>query len=184
MLNSNALEAARQRSIDLSSGGVPNRTQNQFFGVGPITDMTTDEVDARRLRKEFNKWLEETYPKLDDQGNRIGSFTMAELGRGMHRGYPADKVLADPVRDLLHDEGAPAVRDFKYYIEFGLKANCLDLEKEYLLRFYRELENPGFELHDLRITQRVYVLGDLPPERLVKDLINPVIHTWTVCHDA
>jgi lactate dehydrogenase-like 2-hydroxyacid dehydrogenase len=99
-MNSTNLEAARQRSLDLSSGGVPTRTQNQFFGVGPITDMTTDEVDARRLRKEFERWLEANYPKLDDKGNVIGNFTVAELGRGMHRGYPADKVLADMMGEI------------------------------------------------------------------------------------
>ena len=92
------------------------------------------------------------------------------------------KVLADPVRDLVHDDGKPAVTDYKFYIDYGLKPGCLDLEKEYLLRFYRELETPGFTLTDLRIVHRVYVLGDLDPDRLVKDLINPVIHTWNVHH--
>ncbi len=99
-MNAKALETARQNAIDASSGGIPARTQNQFFGVGPITDMTTDEVTARRLRKSFDRWLEDTYPKLDDQGNRIGSFTVAEMGRGMHRGYPADKVLADMMAEI------------------------------------------------------------------------------------
>ncbi len=43
----------------------------------------------------FENWLEVNYPKRDDRGNVIGNFTAAELGRGMHRGYPADKVLLD-----------------------------------------------------------------------------------------
>lgn len=110
----NALKAAHRRSVDLSSGAVPKRTRNQFFGVGPITDMTTDEVDARRLRTAFDHWLEVTYPKLDDRGNRIGGFTAAELGRGMHRGYPADKVLVDMMAEIhryfgFHDETKIAV---------------------------------------------------------------------------
>ncbi|NQU57054.1 MAG: phosphoglycerate dehydrogenase [Rhodospirillales bacterium] len=99
-MNLKNLETARQHSLDLTKGGVPVRTQNQFFGVGPITDMTSDEVDARRLRKEFERWLEDTYPKCDDKGNVIGNFTAAELGRGMHRGYPADKVLHDMMAEI------------------------------------------------------------------------------------
>ncbi len=94
-MNADKLKAARQLSLDLTAGGTPERTQNQFFGVGPITDMTLDEVDARKRRIEFETWIEATYPKLDDRGNVIGNFTTAELARGMHRGYPADKVLLD-----------------------------------------------------------------------------------------
>lgn len=94
------LKAQRQAAIDATAGGLPPRTQNPFFGVGPITDMTSDEVDARRLRFEFDAWLEANYPKLDDKGNVIGRFTTAEFGRGMHRGYPADKVLVDMMSEI------------------------------------------------------------------------------------
>ena len=62
--------------------------------------MTCDELDARLLRFEFDAWLEVNYPKLDDRGNAAGNFTTAELGRGMHRGYPADKVLLDMMREI------------------------------------------------------------------------------------
>jgi lactate dehydrogenase-like 2-hydroxyacid dehydrogenase/phosphoserine aminotransferase len=62
--------------------------------------MTQNEMDARLLRFEFDSWIEANYPKLDDQGNKIGSFTTAEIGRGMHRGYPADKVLNDMMREM------------------------------------------------------------------------------------
>ena len=94
------LEVARQHAIEQTTTGTPARPQNQFFGVGPITDMTIDEVDARRLRRDFEHWLEDNYPKLDDTGNIIGNFTVAELGRGMHRGYPADKVLLDMMNEI------------------------------------------------------------------------------------
>lgn len=99
-MNSEKLQVARQRSIDLTADGAPARTSNQFFGVGPITDMTQDEMGARRLRIEFENWLEANYPKCDDQGKVIGNFTAAELGRGMHRGYPADKVLLDMMHHM------------------------------------------------------------------------------------
>ncbi|MCP4234063.1 MAG: phosphoglycerate dehydrogenase, partial [Aestuariibacter sp.] len=101
------LKAARLAAIGATKAGAPAPTTNQFFGVGPITDMSSDEFDARRLRFEFDHWLEDNYPKLDDKGNRIGSFTTAELGRGMHRGYPADKVLNDMMRELHRYFGFP-----------------------------------------------------------------------------
>ncbi|WP_261843357.1 NAD(P)-dependent oxidoreductase [Aliamphritea ceti] len=101
------LKSARDKAISLTQNGLPPATKNQFFGVGPITDMTLNEVDARLLRFEFDAWLEANYPKLDDKGNRIGSFTTAEIGRGMHRGYPADKVLNDMMREIHRYFGFP-----------------------------------------------------------------------------
>lgn len=101
------LKSARNKAISLTEGGAPQATSNQFFGVGPITDMTLNEVDARLLRFEFDAWLEANYPKLDDKGNRIGSFTTSEIGRGMHRGYPADKVLGDMMREIHRYFGFP-----------------------------------------------------------------------------
>lgn len=94
------LKSQRQQSVEATRNGPPEPTQNRFFGVGPITDMTVDEVDSRRLRFAFDRWLEDNYPKLDDKGNKVGSFTTAEFNRSMHRGYPADKVLADMLREI------------------------------------------------------------------------------------
>jgi len=62
------LKAARESALSLTQHGAPQATSNQFFGVGPITDMALNEVDARQLRFEFDAWLEENYPKLDDKG--------------------------------------------------------------------------------------------------------------------
>ena len=94
------LKAQREASLEATAGGPPARTINQFFGVGPITDMTGDEVESRRMRFEFDAWLEENYRKLDDKNNDVGPFTTAEIGRSMHRGYPADKVLHDMMREI------------------------------------------------------------------------------------
>ena len=94
------LKSQRQASIKATAGGPPERTGNPFFGVGPITDLTTDEVDSRLMRFEFDAWLENTYRKLDDKGRPIGAFTAAEIGRSMHRGYPADKILIDMMREI------------------------------------------------------------------------------------
>ncbi len=95
-----SLEAQRQSAILATASGVPERTENPFFGVGPITDMARDSVTSRQLRFAFDAWLEANYRKFDDCGNDVGNFTTAELARGMHRGYPADKVLLDMMRTI------------------------------------------------------------------------------------
>ncbi|MCA3562509.1 MAG: phosphoglycerate dehydrogenase [Aestuariivirga sp.] len=94
------LRTARDESLKATAGGPPPRTQNPFFGVGPITDMARDEADSRMLRFAFEHWLEQTYRKLDDTGRDTGPFTAAEIGRSMHRGYPADKFLLDMMREI------------------------------------------------------------------------------------
>ncbi len=101
------LKAQRENSLAATAGGPPERTINQFFGVGPITDLTLDEVESRRLRFEFEAWLEANYRKADDLGNPIGAFTTAEIGRSMHRGYPADKILLDMMREIHRYFGFP-----------------------------------------------------------------------------
>ncbi len=100
MANAHILKAQRDHALHLTRSGPPAATSNPFFGVGPITDATLDEVDARRLRFEFDSWLERNYRKLDDKGRDLGPFTSAEIGRSMHRGYPADKFLLDMMREI------------------------------------------------------------------------------------
>lgn len=94
------LIAQRQASLDATRAGAPARTGNPFFGVGPITDGAADEADSRFLKFEFEHWLEANYRKLDDRGRDLGPFTAAEIGRSMHRGYPADKFLLDMMREI------------------------------------------------------------------------------------
>lgn len=100
MSSTEQLQTQRQSALDATSSGAPARTGNPFFGVGPITDMVKDEADARRVRTAFENWLEKTYRKLDDKGNDIGAFTASEIGRSMHRGYPADAVLLDMMSEI------------------------------------------------------------------------------------
>ncbi|RUX52589.1 phosphoglycerate dehydrogenase [Mesorhizobium sp. M4A.F.Ca.ET.050.02.1.1] len=107
MTSKETLRAERLAALRLTAAGRPRRTANPFFGVGPITDLTADEVDARLLRFEFDAWLERNYRKLDDRGNDIGPFTTAEIGRSMHRGYPADKILLDMMREIHRYFGFP-----------------------------------------------------------------------------
>ena len=100
MLNVERLQIQREASLKATESGPPARTANPFFGVGPITDGATDEADSRFLRFEFERWLEDNYRKLDDKGRDLGPFTAAEIGRSMHRGYPADKFLLDMMREI------------------------------------------------------------------------------------
>lgn len=95
-----SMKKAREESLSATARGLPPRTQNPFFGVGPITDMVKDEAEARQLRFAFEHWLEKNYRKFDDKGRDIGAFTSAEIGRSMHRGYPADKFLLDMMREI------------------------------------------------------------------------------------
>ncbi|WFU12252.1 NAD(P)-dependent oxidoreductase (plasmid) [Rhizobium sp. CB3090] len=100
MISDAELHANRLDALELTKNGAPSIPSNPFFGVGPITDATTDEVDSRLRRFEFDRWIENTYRKLDDTGKDIGPFTTAELARSMHRGYPADKILLDMMRAI------------------------------------------------------------------------------------
>lgn len=100
MANAQTWKAQRELALQATQSGPPARTSNPFFGVGPITDGTSDEADARLVRFEFDNWLEKNYRKLDDRGADLGPFTTAEVGRSMHRGYPADKFLLDMMREI------------------------------------------------------------------------------------
>lgn len=94
------LKRQREVSLQATASGPPARTSNPFFGVGPITDMTADEVERRVLGFEFQAWLEKNYLKIDDRGETVGAITKGEIDRGMHRGYPADKVVLDMMREI------------------------------------------------------------------------------------
>ena len=100
MISDADLQAHRTNAIEQTRHGAPATPSNPFFGVGPITDATTDEVDSRLRRYAFDRWIESTYRKFDDKGNDIGPFSTAEISRSMHRGYPADKILLDMMRAI------------------------------------------------------------------------------------
>ncbi len=107
MVDKNKLMEIRAACLEATRDGPPSRTVNQFFGVGPITDITTDEADSRKMRFEFERWLENTYRKLDNKGNDLGPFTAAEIGRSMHRGYPADAILLHMMQEINRYFGFP-----------------------------------------------------------------------------
>ena len=101
------LKAHHSAALAATAGGPPRRPANEFFGVGPITDMAADEVDARRMRFAFEHWLEANYRKFDDAGKDLGPYTVAEIARSMHRGYPADKFILDMMREIHSYFGFP-----------------------------------------------------------------------------
>lgn len=107
MTDIDCLKKIREASLAATRGGLPRRTTNPFFGVGPITDGALDEADSRLQRIAFEHWLETNYRKLDDRGRDLGPFTVAEISRSMHRGYPADKFLIDMMREIHRYFGFP-----------------------------------------------------------------------------
>lgn len=97
----------------------------------------------------------------------------------------AEKVLLDPVSESIHIGENPALSGFCFFLDISLKPVLLNLEKEYLLDYYKGLPNQLFKIIDLFNTRRIYFFtrGDeVLPDAFVKDIVNPVIHTWTVNH--
>ena len=100
-----------------------------------------------------------------------------------------EKVLVDTVSERLHFGDRAAVEGARFALDFGMKAGALDLEKEAVMRYYRETaelgDAGGLEIHDLKISQRIYVFsadasGSADPGRFIKDVCTPAIHTWSV----
>lgn len=90
-----ALYAAHHRALAATRSGPPAAPSNPFFGVGPISDGTTDEADRQSRRHDFECWVSDTYRKTDDRGRDLGGYSVTELARSMHRGDPADAILCD-----------------------------------------------------------------------------------------
>ncbi|MGP9590363.1 hypothetical protein [Halomonas sp. AOP42-B2-16] len=109
MLTTDILRAALKTALAATHAGPPALPSNPFFGVGPISDGSTDEVDRRLRRLEFEHWLHATYRKTDDRGNDIGGYTVSELARSMHRGEPADSILLDMMRSIHRYFGLPVL---------------------------------------------------------------------------
>jgi hypothetical protein len=99
------------------------------------------------------------------------------------------KVLADPVSHELRTGEAPALADFAFFLDYGMKAGALDHEKETILAHHRSTEGPGgtaagFSITNLKINHRIYLFGEAGAaahaDRFVRDIVNPAIHTWQV----
>ena len=92
------------------------------------------------------------------------------------------KTLFDGISQDLHEGDAPGLSGFTFFLDYGMKPGALDLEKETILRYYAGITEPGFELKNLRIRQRIYLFGGKGDEsdRFVRDICNAAIHQWNV----
>ena len=95
------------------------------------------------------------------------------------------KVLADPVSHELRTGDAPALPDYAFFLDYGMKAGALDHEKETILAHHHHTSAAaGFTISSLKIQQRIYFLGTTGTGnhayRFVKDIVNPAVHTWQV----
>lgn len=93
-----------------------------------------------------------------------------------------EKTLRDPISQDLKKGEDSAFTAFAFVLEYGMKPGALDLEKEAILSYYRGIENPGFELKELNIRQRIYLFGNGGDEsdRFIRDICNYAIHNWSV----
>jgi hypothetical protein len=94
-----------------------------------------------------------------------------------------ETTLVEEVSQHVHFGHDPAIAGFTFILDYGFKPGALDLEREMILSYYRGLAHPGFELHKLTITQRLYIFAGAaaaPPQKFVRDIVNPAIHRHTV----
>ncbi len=94
-----------------------------------------------------------------------------------------EKTLVEEVSQQAHFGAGPALRGHAFILDYGFKPGALDLERETILNYYRSLPDPGFTLKKLTITQRLYIFAEhdaAPPEKFVRDIVNPAIHRHQV----
>ncbi len=92
--------------------------------------------------------------------------------------------LFDPIGQVLSVD-APLWPEAVLVLEVGMKPGALDLEKEAILSVHRRWPEAGFTLSSLRLSHRFSVFGPVTEaisRRLVRDLVNPAIHTHRVHH--
>ncbi|MDR6433614.1 hypothetical protein [Brucella pseudogrignonensis] len=99
-MHSHEIQKIIQIAENATRNGPPSRPGNPYFGVGPITDGTDGILASQQLNFEFGRWLTANYRKYDDRGRDLGGFTIAEIEQSMHRGYPADKIILDMMREI------------------------------------------------------------------------------------
>jgi hypothetical protein len=99
--------------------------------------------------------------------------------RELH-GFVRD-VLADDVVETVHEEPGACLSRYGFYLDIGLKAGLLDLEKEYLLRYLGSVADAPFSIQEIKKSRCYYFSGDpmdVAPEQFIGDMVNPVIHRW------
>ena len=105
--------------------------------------------------------------------------------------FDGDPVGVDRfVRHCLFDEiGQELAQDRSLWsgetllLDVGMKPGALDLEKEAILACLRGRPESGFRLDKFRLSHRFYFFGSVSEaveRRLVRDLVNPAIHTHSL----
>ncbi|MEM8952534.1 MAG: hypothetical protein AAGD22_00140 [Verrucomicrobiota bacterium] len=95
----------------------------------------------------------------------------------------ARATLVDVVSQEVTFGGGPVLEGYRFHLDYGMKKGVLDLEKETILAYYRELEDTGFALEGLRLATRIYVFGDAASgvrKQFIRDVVNPAIHMYTI----
>jgi hypothetical protein len=95
-----------------------------------------------------------------------------------------NEVLGDDVSHEIHFGDEPAFEGAAFHLDYGMKPTALDHEKETILAYYSELEDPGFQVTSLKITTRLYIFdkeqSGVSSVPFVRDIVNPAIHIWEV----
>ena len=96
------------------------------------------------------------------------------------------KTLLDEISQEFHEGDDPALEGFTFVLEYGMKPGALDLEKEAILTYYHGIKDPGFELKDLKIRQRLYLFDAkaADSDRFIRDICSGAIHNWSVIQGA
>ncbi len=110
------------------------------------------------------------------------TFTIASGGEALDAFVRA--TLLDAISQDLHGGGKPALCGFAFLLDYGMKPGALDLEKEAILAYYRNLEAPKFQLTNLKIERRLYLFAEsgnsADSSVFIRDICNPAIHIWNV----
>jgi hypothetical protein len=95
-------------------------------------------------------------------------------------------TLLDSISQELHIGDDPALTGFLFVLDYGMRPDALDLEKETVVNFFKGIENPGFALNNLTIRQRIYVFGEgeANADRFIRDICNGAVHNWRVIKAA
>ena len=96
------------------------------------------------------------------------------------------RTLLDEVAEEVHFGGEPALANSAFYLDVSMRPGALDLEKEAILASHRGARNKAIEITTLKLTQRTYIFSDADPkpDRFVRDVCNPAVHTWSVTDSA
>jgi len=91
-------------------------------------------------------------------------------------------TLVDAVSQELHIGEETALDDYLFVLDYGMRPDALDLEKETVVGYFKGIAEPGFDLNELTIRQRIYVFGEgeSNSDRFIRDICNGAVHNWRV----